>query len=137
MHDHPKTLEPSPFAASLGIEQFDLGEGLARSVVDVGALPGNRFGVAHGGLLATLLDVTLAAAVKLAVPDCRMQGTVNLDLHYLRPGTGILTAEAKALRVGGAIGVAQGSVVDHDGVTVAVATGSFKVERPPRPDPGT
>ena len=128
--DQPIT--PSPFADSLGIRLYDQGQGRARSVVDVDALPGNRRGAAHGGLLATLLDVTLAAAVKSAAPDCQMFGTVSLDVHFLRPGSGVLTAEASALRVGRSIGVAQGTVVDRDGATVAVATGSFKVARPAR-----
>lgn len=132
MIENAQPIKPSPFADSLGIRQFELARGRTRSVVDVDALPGNRRGVAHGGLLATLLDVTLAAAVRSAAPGCRMLGTVSLDVHFLRPGGGILTAEATSLRVGGSIGVAQGAVVDRDGATVAVATGTFRVERPPR-----
>lgn len=124
----PIALDPSPYPASLGIRTFDLGHGRARAVVDLDTLPGNRFGAAHGGLLATLLDVTLAASVRLAAPRCRLLGTVNLDLHFLIPGRGTLTAEAVALRVGSAIGVAQGAVRDGEGNTVAVATGSFRVQ---------
>jgi len=132
MTQDPQAIPPSPYSESLGIRQFDLGSGRARSVLDVGALPANRRGDAHGGLLATLLDSTLAAAVVSAAPGCHMMGTVNLDLHFLRPGRGVLTADALALRVGGSIGVAQGSVVDEQGATIAVATGSFRIKRPAR-----
>ena len=127
-----RSIPSSPFATSLGITQFDLGDGHARGVIDVTEMPGTRMGTAHGGLLATLLDVTLASAVRLAAPGSGMLGTVNLDIHYLRPGRGVLTADAVALRVGGAIGVARGSVVDAKGATVAVATGSFRITPPSR-----
>ena len=130
MNERTSPLQPSPYAAALGIRVVSAHDGQAHcEIADVAALPGNRVGAAHGGLLATLLDVALAAAVRSAAPDSRSIATVSLDLHYLAPGRGPLTANATALRVGRTLGFAQGAVVDAKGSTVAIASGSFKLER--------
>lgn len=130
MNERTAPLEPSPYAAALGIRIVSAHDGHACcEIADVSALPGNRVGAAHGGLLATLLDVTLAAAVRSAAPDSNSFATVSLNLHFLAPGHGRLAANATAVRVGRTLGFAQGAVVDEGGSTVAIASGSFKLER--------
>jgi uncharacterized protein (TIGR00369 family) len=122
----PYTL--APFAQWLGIRLVAEAEQW-HFEVDGAALPANRSGVVQGGLLATLLDISLAYSVRCAAPDCGRISTVNLDVHFLQPGSGRLLATATALQVGGTLGFARGAVKMADGTSVAVATGSFRIQR--------
>ncbi|WP_372911779.1 PaaI family thioesterase [Salinigranum sp.] len=82
----------------------------------------------HGGVAATLVDTAGAIAQWTLFDDPLAGGlaTVNLNVNYLRPASGDLTATAEVVRAGGTIGV---STVTVEGPTAdgedshAVATG--------------
>ena len=56
-----------PFVGFCGIEPIESGGGRSRLEVDVMRHHGNQMGVAHGGLLMTLLDVCMGSAARSAV----------------------------------------------------------------------
>jgi uncharacterized protein (TIGR00369 family) len=70
----------------------------------------------HGGVAATLVDTAGAVAQRTRFADPLSGGiaTVNLNVNYLRPASGDLTATAEVVRAGGTIGV---STVTVDGPT--------------------
>ncbi|MFT4882013.1 MAG: hypothetical protein ACI9CA_001183 [Natronomonas sp.] len=80
----------------------------------------------QGGVVATLIDHGGGAAIRtvLADPFETPHATTDLNVSYLRPATGDLTAEAEVVRAGTAMGVV---AVDVTGDTPvgekAVATG--------------
>ncbi|HRI86823.1 MAG TPA: PaaI family thioesterase [Candidatus Hydrogenedentes bacterium] len=81
--------------------------------------------VVHGGIVAALLDETIAWAANRAL--ARMTVTAELNLRYLRPVPGdretIVWAEiTKSNR---RIAYGQGAIMDHTGETYAKAEGSF------------
>lgn len=83
----------------------------------------NSRGEAHGGALATLLD----CAVRSHDPAAYGVATIDLSLHYVAAGSGLLTATAQCERRGRSISFARGEVRMEDGTLVALATGSFKL----------
>ncbi|KDE59624.1 esterase [Halostagnicola sp. A56] len=89
----------------------------------------------HGGVAATLVDTTggLALRTELEDPFDASIATINLNVNYLRPATGDLSATANVVRVGSSVGVSEITVesTTEDGETKAVATGqgSYRVFR--------
>jgi uncharacterized protein (TIGR00369 family) len=91
-------------------------------------LPSSRNGVdldvAHGGVVATILDSALAFA--LVAQDDRDWSTVDLRLDYLRSvRIGTVTAVARVVQAGRRVGRAEGELVDADGNLCARAVGTF------------
>ncbi|GAB7018621.1 PaaI family thioesterase [Halostagnicola bangensis] len=89
----------------------------------------------HGGVAATLIDTAggLALRTELEDPFAASIATINLNVNYLRPATGDLSATANVIRVGSSVGVSEITVesTTADGETKAVATGqgSYRVFR--------
>ncbi|TYT64039.1 PaaI family thioesterase [Natrialba swarupiae] len=81
----------------------------------------------NGGVAATLVDTAggLALRTELEDPFGGEVATINLNVNYLRPATGDLTARAEVVRAGSSVGVSEVVVesTTPDGETREVATG--------------
>ena len=88
---------------------------------------GDRRPDIHGGVAATLVDNVGGLALRTEFDDPAAGGvaTINLNVNYLRPATGDLTATATVARAGKSVGVSEVIVeaTTPDGETKAVATG--------------
>lgn len=130
-----------PFNKFLGIRitQLDL-EQVKMELPVRPELIGNSFqGILHGGVIATLLDVTGGAMAMLAMfqrdhllPHSERMarlsrlGTIDLRVDYLRPGRGqLFTADATLLRSGNKVAVVRSELHNEEGVRVAVGTGTY------------
>ena len=76
----------SPFLGSLGVELVARSDGRAvlRLVMDERHL--RTRGIAHGGLLSTLLDTAMGIAVSTGTPDGCFAVTAQLNVNFVRPG---------------------------------------------------
>jgi uncharacterized protein (TIGR00369 family) len=88
---------------------------------------GNSREHVHGGAIATLLDAAASRAVRQANSQAAGVATIDVTIHYLRPGTTTLTAEGQVISNGGTIAVAQSQARDADGDLVASATVTFRI----------
>lgn len=123
-----------PFNTYLGIHVDRMEAGEAVCTIELGPHHLNGRGVAHGGVLSSLLDTALGAAVIAAIPKEWWCATTSLSVQYLdgaREGT--LTATARVLRRGGRSAFAGGEVVDASGRLLATAQGSWHLW-PYKPD---
>lgn len=78
----------------------------------------------HGGIVASLADITAHAAIAVQVK--RMVPTIDLRIDYLRAAPeGDLTAIGRVLIVGRSIGRADVEIVGTSGKVLAVARGAF------------
>ena len=59
---YPNARFPAPFAQMFGINFTKIEEGVAHAEVTVNSSWTNPFGIAHGGLLFSILDETLGSA---------------------------------------------------------------------------
>lgn len=115
-----------PFAEHLAIEVTEADDGYATATLDLSAfhssVPGRT--IAHGGVAYALADTTAGAAVislhYTATP------TIDMRMDYLAPATTDLVAEAEVVRDGGSVAVADVTIEDTEGTTVATARGTFK-----------
>lgn len=126
-------LTPIPFPQHLGFELLHLGRDEAQVAVTLRPELLNAFGVAHGGLLMTLLDVALAHAAR----SPRLEGaeveppvvTLEMKTSFLRPGTGRLVATGRRLHHSATLVFCEGQVLGEEGQICATASGTFKVVR--------
>jgi uncharacterized protein (TIGR00369 family) len=83
----------------------------------------------HGGILASLIDLTGHAAV--AVRIGRMAPTIDLRIDYLSAASGVdLLATGRLLRSGRSIAQADVEVRGEDGGLVAVGRGAYSTLAP-------
>lgn len=145
MHNQSPTtpdIPPSPFAGEAADMFFGLPMAMARAMALRGERIGNNMaqvrmafqpdqansrGDVHGGSIATLLDCTLAAAVRSHDPAAYGVATIDLTLHFVATASGDVIATAHCERRGRSISFARGEVRAEDGSLVALATGSFKL----------
>jgi uncharacterized protein (TIGR00369 family) len=81
---------------------------------------------AHGGLIMTMLDIALGWAAKEAAGEAHSFMTVDMQVQFLAPGTGEITAEGRVTKAGRSLVFCEGEARNADGVMVARATGLFK-----------
>ena len=119
-----------PFADALGFElwRFDGGHAELQLALEPGLH--NSFGVAHGGVLMTLLDVAMARAAT-SVPDAPSTTVVTVEMssRFVRPARGGLVAEGEVLHAGGSLCTCEARLHDAGGNLVATAMGTFKYWR--------
>lgn len=89
----------------------------------------------NGGIAATLIDTCGGLAVRASLDDPIESGvaTIDLNVSYLRPAKGDLTATADVVRIGSTVGVSEVTVVsrkDGNEREVAVGRGSFRIFDP-------
>ncbi len=80
----------------------------------------NPYGMAHGGLLFTLIDTAAGAAART---DGREYVTLNANVNYLRnTTTGKITADAHLVRRGKTATVVDVVVTDEKGIRLTTGT---------------
>jgi uncharacterized protein (TIGR00369 family) len=111
------------FAERLGARAEVADDGSARLRFTAGEEHLNPAGTVHGGVLATLVDTAMGAAVRSTVDD-DVPATSQLTVTYLRPGKpGELTVTARVRTRGEHLTVCDADVEqDGRGVVHAVAT---------------
>lgn len=122
-----------PFVEALGFELHRFEAGHAELRVDLDQAHLNSWEVAHGGVLMTMLDVTMAHAAR-SIHDHEPDFgpgvvTVEMKTSFMRPAEGPLRCNAKLLHRSSTMAFCEGSVVDDDGHLCAHATGTFKYLR--------
>ena len=118
-----------PFLALLGVREEGAGNGRARLSLELRPELTNSFGAGHGGIVATLLDVAMAASVRVSNAHDGGVITVDMSIGYIRPAIGTVFAEGRILRGGGSIFFCEAEVTDSAGELLAKAIGTFKLHR--------
>ena len=94
----------------------------------------NSWHTAHGGVVMTLLDVTMGSAARSTVPHAAGVVTVDMSVSFLSAGHGRLVVEGRVLRSGASLIFCEGEMRDEAGELVAKAMASFKVKRKVSPN---
>jgi uncharacterized protein (TIGR00369 family) len=116
-----------PFVTFCDIEPIVSDKGRTRLEVTVEPHHANQMGVAHGGLIVTLLDVAMGSAAR-SVADANVV-TVDLQTAFMAPARGRLSGEGTVVRAGRSLIFVEGEVRDAGGQLVAKASSVFKVSR--------
>lgn len=137
-----RVMPAPPFNQYLGIHVDRMDGGEAEARIDLGPQHTNNRGVAHGGVVSSLLDSAMGAAVISAIPKDWWCATTGLSIQFLagaREGT--ITATGSVERRGRSIAFVRGQARDAKGALVATAQGTWhlwphKPETEPARDAG-
>lgn len=113
------------FAGWLGIGSVTGEDGRATAELDAGEQHLNPAGTVHGGVLATLVDTAMGAAVRSTTGDDDVPATSQLTIAYLRPGQlGRLEVSAQVRKQGEHLLVCDADVA-QDGRALIHAVATF------------
>ena len=119
-----------PFVEHLGFEFLSFDAGAAEIAIELKEELTNTWGVAHGGVTMTLLDIVMAHAARspnqAGYDASKGIVTIEMKTSFMRPGTGRLVGRGRVLHRTGSTAFCEGSVFDSKHALVAHATGTFK-----------
>ncbi|MBC8288978.1 MAG: PaaI family thioesterase [Planctomycetes bacterium] len=131
--------QASPFLRELGVVLAERQVGSVRLELIVAEPHLRTRGIAHGGVIASLLDTAMGVAVSTKVPDGCFPVTAQLNVNFIRPAWDgeKLQIEGKVRHSGRTTAVAQGEIRTDSGVLVATSSGTFSFVPDPDPDSET
>jgi uncharacterized protein (TIGR00369 family) len=117
-----------PFDRLLGVDVELRPDGVSVATLTLGPDHLNNRGVAHGGVVSSLLDSALGAAVIGSIPKEWWCATTSLSIQFVDgTGAGLLTATGRVVRRGARVAFASGEARDEAGRVVAVAQGTWNL----------
>lgn len=126
MMDIEDIFEYIPFAQHLGLKLTEVGDGYAAGKLELtpelSSNP-NRL-IAHGGVAYALADTVGGAAVVSV--NHTVTPTIDMRIDYLNPATSDMFGEARVIRNGDSVAVADIQIRDSDDVDLATARGVYK-----------
>src|SRR5438876_11021111 len=125
---------PPPIGRLLGFVLKVIEPGRAVFEMEVGERHHNPMGTLHGGVYCDLADAAMGYAYAATLAEGESFTTVQLKISFLRAvRQGRLTAEARVVKAGSALGYAECDVTDHAGRLVARASSTCMKLRQDRP----
>jgi uncharacterized protein (TIGR00369 family) len=123
-----------PFFRHMGLEVEDMSPGFARVGVELVDDLRNPNGQMHGGVIATLVDMSITQAMLMTDTYQRVRETrgvmtnIDLRLKYLRAvGAGRATVESRIVHEGRRVVHAASTVTDDRGKTVALGDATLMI----------
>jgi acyl-CoA thioesterase len=96
--------------------------------LDVKAHALNRGGIVHGGVICTLVDQAIGAAVGYALGKGRRAVTVELKVNFLAAAAdGTLIAHGRLIREGKHLFIGEAEVLDTQGRLIAKGLGTWMI----------
>jgi len=124
----------TPFSQLLGMRCIFREQGKTRYELEVGPNLLNKRGVAHGGVVTSLLDTALGGAVVSSLTQEEWTGTLELSVQFREPvRPGPVIGEGRMARRGKSVAFAEGEVRDAEGKVLASAHGVWNIW-PKKPD---
>ena len=116
---------PIPFVIAQGVELVASGGGQSELRLDLRLDQTNQLGIAHGGVLMTLLDVAMAQAARTKGPEQAL-ATIEMKTTFMQPARGMLTGRGQLIQATGRMAFTEASVYDAQGIRCAHATSTFR-----------
>ena len=125
-----KKLRSNPFQHYVGIKVLQLGGGNSVLQLELEDHHFNLYGIPHGGVHATLLDIAMGTAASFPDKSGRELDsvTLNLSIDYISPPKSkILIAKGKVTKKGKSIAYCTADVFDEDQSLIASGRSIFKL----------
>lgn len=123
-------LNEIPFMRLLGAELVRAADGEAEIALVLADEHMNSWGVGHGGVVMSLLDVAMARAGKSRIEAERGAPvgsvTVEMKTSFFRPARGRVVARGRVLHRSTTMAYCEAELLDADGALVAKALGTIK-----------
>ena len=125
-----KNLRNNPFQHYVGIEVISLGNGSSVLQLELKDHHFNLYGIPHGGVHATLLDIAMGTAASFPDESGREVDsvTLNLSIDFMAPpSSNILTAKGLVTKKGKSIAYCTAEIFDADKKLVSSGRSIFKL----------
>lgn len=116
-----------PFLDHLGIIHEKIAEDQVRITLNLREEMLNSFDVAHGGIVMTLLDVSMAMAARVKLNHKEGIMTVDMSTSFIRSVKNKVIVEGKVLQTGKSMQFCEANAYDEHGQIIAKAIGTFKL----------
>ena len=125
-----KKLRNNPFQHYVGITVLELGGGKSVLQLELEKHHFNLYGIPHGGVYATLLDIAMGTAASFPDESGREVDsvTLNLSVDYIAPPTSkVLIAKGEVTKKGKSIAYCTAEIFDEDKKLIASGRSIFKL----------
>lgn len=119
-----------PFLALLGARLTHEANGVAVVQLDLRADLLNNHGGGHGGVVMSLLDSAMANAALSKIDYSREVMTIDMQIAFMRPALGKLTATGRANGGGRTMCFCEAEITDAAGQVTAKALSTFRYRAP-------
>jgi uncharacterized protein (TIGR00369 family) len=116
-----------PFIDHLGIEAVEIAPGEVESRLILEPHLCNPLGNAHGGVLMSILDFTMAMSAKSLAKHHGVGVTIDMSTTFMKGAKDELIVRGKVLKSGRSIQFCEAIVYDRMGDMCTKAMGSFKL----------
>ncbi|PZQ78111.1 MAG: PaaI family thioesterase [Variovorax paradoxus] len=125
--DERLSARSAPFLRTLGVRDLEVGDGEASVCLDFDPQRhANGMGIAHGGVVCTLLDIVMGYAAFAWPGRPGPIVTVNQNIAFLGAMRGHVHARGHVVRGGRSMVFCSGEILDHNGALIASGQGVFK-----------
>ena len=116
------------FSQWMGLELVSIGDGSSEIRLQLQQHHLNPGGIAHGGVVAAMLDVAAGVAHRTKIGFDANHVTIQLHINYMKPvRLGVVTARGASLQSGRRIGHAESTLYDEDNRALARANATFMI----------
>jgi acyl-CoA thioesterase len=124
-----KTAPPfKSFCEMIGLKIIEMEKGFCRTELAVTDSHLNPYGSLHGGVVYTMADTGMGAALAACLEDEEICSTLEIKTSYLKSlRSGWLTCETRVIHKGKNIAFLDSQVKDQEGRLVATASGTFYI----------
>ncbi len=128
-----KTRYGSSFEHHLGVKFNRYEEGVCDIELLIKPEHLNIAGGVHGGIISSLLDISLSGAVTSTIPDRKAEQvvTMQMSINFLRGASlgDTLRAKAEIIKRGSTIVYIEGSIHDQNDKLIARASGDWFIKK--------
>jgi acyl-CoA thioesterase len=118
-----------PFVDHVGMRIEEQRDGLSRCTLSVEACHFNSAGIVHGGVLFTLADTAMGAALYPTLGAGETCATIEIKINYFKPVfAGVIVCAGEIINKGKSVANLEARVYVGE-VLVAKANGSFSILR--------
>jgi acyl-CoA thioesterase len=117
------------FVHHVGMQIDEAAPGRSRCSIEIKDVHRNGTGVAHGGVLFTLADTAMGAALYSSLEQGEICATIEIKIGYFKPVfEGTLVCNATVLNKGKSVASMEATIHNGD-VLVSKASGTFAIFR--------
>jgi uncharacterized protein (TIGR00369 family) len=116
-----------PFIEKMAMDVEKISEDLVHVHLDLQPWQCNSFGVAHGGVMMTLLDFAMAMAAKVKHGHLGGAMTIDMSTSFIKGGKGKMVVHGTVLKAGKSIQFCEASAYDASGDLLAKSMRTFKL----------
>ncbi|MEC1071338.1 hotdog fold thioesterase [Bacillus megaterium] len=118
----------NPFRKYLGLKDFKEKDGVFEVRIDIFPDLLNFSGNVHGGVIASLVDMSIGNAVYPVLNENQYSTTIELKLNYLKPLNGkLIVAKSFLLHKGKTLLVGKADILNEHDQLVATGTATFMI----------